>query len=184
MQTTISSIIRGRRTIHNFQQQPRPQREQIIAAIEHAVCAPNHYNTEPWGFYLLGEETVERICRLNAEQLRLERGDKAAEIKLLRWREIPGWMVMTCKRAEDPVQYMEDYAACCCAAQNFMLYLWHEGVGVKWSTGPVTRERQFYEILGIDPDLESLVGLFWYGYPQDVPQIEQKSHQQKLFELP
>ena len=64
----------------------------------------------------------------------------------------------------------EDYAACCCAAQNLMLTLWDKGVGVKWTTGAVVRDERFYELLDVDKTVEKIVGLFWYGYPAQNPE--------------
>jgi nitroreductase len=169
MPQSVSEIIRGRRTIHQFRPGEQVPVETMHAAIAHAVWAPNHHLTEPWRFYLLGPETVERVCRLNADLVRAVKGDRAAEIKLQRWREIPGWLLLTCVAAGDEVRRREDFAACCCAAQNLMLYLWNEGIGVKWTTGPVTADPRFFEITAIDPQRETIVGLFWYGYPEDVP---------------
>ena len=90
----------------------------VLEAIAHAVWAPNHKLTEPWRFRLIGAETKERICVLNAELARDKAGDRAASIKLARWRAIPGWMLLTCVQAGHEVQRREDYAACCCAARR------------------------------------------------------------------
>jgi nitroreductase len=184
MNTEVARIIRDRRTIHNFQPDRLPPREHIIAAISHAMWAPNHHITEPWRFYLIGEQTKERICVLNAEILQQARGAEAARIKLQRWREIPGWMLLTCSESKNRIRAMEDYAACCCAAQNFMLYLWSLDIGVKWSTGGLIRNPDFYQIVGMDPQQETPIGLFWYGYAQDIPQTTRKPHEEKLVELP
>ena len=51
-----------------------------------------------------------------------------------------------------------------------MLALWSKGIGTKWSTGDVTREPGFFELLGIDSKQERIVGLIWYGYPAVIPQ--------------
>ena len=179
----IESVILNRRTVHNFIPGKLPPEETIIRALELAVCAPNHYATEPWRFYLLGEEARQKICVLNSELMRAARGDKAAEIKLRRWGEIPGWLLMTCVQSPDQVRYMEDYAACCCAAQNMMLYLWSLGIGVKWTTGDVTRNPEFHEITGTDPESESVVGLFWYGYPAETPSTPRKGTEDKIVRL-
>ena len=179
----ISEVIASRRTIHNFQGGNMPPEEKILTAIELAVCAPNHHATEPWRFYLIGSEAKEKICQLNAAMIGEVRGDKAAEIKLNRWREVPGWLLLTCDKSANEIRFMEDYAACCCAAQNLMLYLWGEGIGVKWTTGSVTREERFYKIMEIDPDSEFIVGLFWYGYPSDIPETDRKSVKNKLKKL-
>jgi nitroreductase len=166
---SIGELIRSRRTIHEFQPGRLPPESVIIDAIDHAVWAPNHHLTQPWRFRLLGRETSERICRLNAELARERKGDRAAEIKLRRWREIPGWVLLTCVQDGDEVRRREDFAACCCAAQLFMLRLWEQGVGVKWTTGDVTRHPEFFRTVELDPRAESVVGLFWYGYPAEVP---------------
>jgi nitroreductase len=147
-----------------------PAAEIVQAAIELAVLAPNHYQTRPWRFYLPGPRTVERICLLNAELVRATRGDAAAASKLKRWRDIPGWMVLTCVSSGDPVRQREDFAACCCAAQNFSLYLWEQGYGVKWTTGDIIRNPEFFEIVGIPAGREDVVGTFWFGRALSVPE--------------
>lgn len=182
--TDIADVIQQRRTIHNFKPDQLPPVEEIRKAIALATCAPNHHATEPWRFYLLGTETKEKICQLNAELIEAVRGEQAARIKLERWREIPGWLLLTCSKSANEIRAMEDYAACCCASQNMMLYLWSAGIGMKWTTGGVTRAPRFYEILGIDPEAEQVVGLFWYGYPDNVPQSNRKQSEGKIVELP
>ncbi|MDZ7735556.1 MAG: nitroreductase family protein [Gammaproteobacteria bacterium] len=149
-----------------------------------ARWAPNHHHNEPWHFYLPGPETREAICQLNAEQLAAAKGEAAGQKKLERWRGMPGWLIVTSERAEDPVRDRENYAACCCLVQNLALYLWEHGVGLKWSTGEVVRDPHFFELLGADPAAEQVVGLFWYGYPEDVPRMSRRPATDSLTELP
>ena len=170
---TIYRILRGRRTVHDFQEKHVPD-SLIVKAIDVARWAPNHHRTEPWNFYILGERVRRNIAALNADLVRASKGERAAEIKLKRWSAMPGWLVLTCRRSEDSVRSREDYAACCCAAQNMMLYLWAEGVGVKWTTGQVTELDAFYSGVGIDQKHEYVVGLFWYGWPRTVGQQHRK----------
>ena len=179
----IAEIIRQRRTVHNFKTGELPPTAEIRQAIDLAVCAPNHHATAPWRFYLIGAATKEKICQLQADLLGGARDDKAALAKVDRWRAIPGWLLLTSARSANEIRAAEDYAACCCAAQNLMLYLWSRGIGVKWTTGSVTREARFYEILGIDPNAENVVGLFWYGYPAEVPPGERQPAGDKLVVL-
>lgn len=183
MSASIAETIRGRRTIHEFLPGPPPQ-DVMVEAIAHAMWAPNHYLSQPWRFYLLGPETAEAVCLLNAERVRAGKGEKAAELKLRRWRAVPGWLVLTCRREADEARRWEDYAACCCAAQNMMLYLWDRGIGVKWTTGDVSRDRRFFEITRIDPETERIVGLFWYGTPAVIPSAERKPPGEFLIRLP
>ena len=88
------------------------------------------------------------------------------------------------KKSADGLRDREDYAACCTAVQNFMLYLWKAGVGSKWTTGDITRDPRFHDILGIDPGTESVIGLIWYGYPKITPAQSRKGLDDVLTELP
>jgi len=179
----LTELISGRRTIYQFKEGMRPQ-DKLMEAIDLARWAPNHHLTEPWHFYLLGNETVNAVIELNTEIVRESKGDAAANAKEKRWRQMPGWFVLTSCKSDDPVRNQEDYAACCCAIQNLMLTLWNEEIGVKWSTGDVIRDKRFYDLLWINLELETVVGLFWYGYAEDVPKATRKPCMQIITELP
>lgn len=163
-----AALLAGRRTVHLFQPEPPPP-DVIRQALDLARWAPNHRLTEPWRFYLLGPETAEAIARLNADLVAAERGPEAGAAKLKRWRSMPGWLLLTQHLDGDDLRRREDYAACACAAYTMALYLWSEGIGVKWTTGSVTRDPRFYDLLRLDPERERVVGLFWYGYPAEHP---------------
>lgn len=165
----LSALIKARRTIHDFKSQVVPE-AQVLEALELACWVPNHHRTEPWRFYLLGATARARVVDLNTEIVRASKGDSAAEAKRRRWTAMPGWLVLTCQVNQDPAREREDYAACCCAAQNLALALWTRGIGLKWGTGKVIRSPAFLEILGADAAEEFAVGLFWYGYPAEVPE--------------
>lgn len=180
----INKIISKRRTIHQFKPDQLPEKAVILNAIESARWAPNHYLSQPWHFYLLGPYTIEAIVKLNAELVKDKNGEKAAKIKFDRWSKVPGWLVLTCVSSDDQIRAQEDYAACCCAAQNMMLSLWQEGVGVKWNTGDVIKDQRFYDLIQVNPELETVVGLFWYGYAEVVPNICRDPIEQILTELP
>ena len=164
----FAETLQSRRTIELFLQTPVPDR-LINDAIEAAVWAPNHHVTEPWHFYTLGDETKERCLDLCQDIVTHKVNEKAGEFKRQSWSEKPGWLVVTCRRSEDDLLQREDYAACCAAIQNLMLFLWKAGVGCKWSTGDITRDSRFLEIVGVDAATENVVGLIWYGYPKLTP---------------
>jgi nitroreductase len=165
---TLSDILRSRRTIHDFTP-ATPPRDVVVAALDHARWVPNHHRTEPWRFFLLGPAAIERVIELNTALVREKSGDAAADKKRERWRAMPGWLVVTCRRGEEPRAEREDYAACCCAIHSFALSLWAAGLGTKWSTGKVLRDPHFLPAIGADPVGQFPVGLVWYGYPQTVP---------------
>jgi len=171
--SAIAERIRGRRTVKLFLKQP-VSRKLIMAAIEAARWAPNHHVTEPWHFYLLGPETIERSVELTRTVTTERKGPKLGDFKAASAAAIPGWLVVTCSRSEDRDREQEDYGSCCCAIQNLMLYLSAAGAASKWSTGPITKDQRFYELLGIDADKEFIVGLIWYGYPKITPTQSRK----------
>lgn len=177
--TALHALLRGRRTVHDFRPDPVPV-DAVHAALDCARWAPNHHRTEPWRFYLLGERARAAVIDLNHCLVAAAKGERAAAIKTERWRAVPGWLVLTCARGEDALREREDYAATCCAAQNFMLALWATGIGCKWTTGEVTRSGDFPALLGIDAARETVVGLFWYGYPAVIGEQQRRPLAQAL----
>ena len=179
----LEEVIRGRRTINLYLQTPVPG-QLVREAVEGATWAPNHHVTEPWRFYRLGRDTVERCLDLCYDIVAAKKGTEAAAFKREQWSEKPGWLAVTCRHSGDELREREDYAACAAAIQNFMLYLWKAGVGSKWTTGDITRDERFFDILGIDPDEEFVVGLLWYGYPKITPEQKRRTLDDVLTELP
>jgi nitroreductase len=165
----FGEVLQSRRTINLYLQTPIPE-ELVKEAIEAATWAPNHHVTEPWHFYLLGENSVRACLELVEKIVTEKKGDpKLGEHKAKSWSEKPGWLLITCRKSDDELLQQEDYAACCAATQNLMLYLWKAGVGSKWTTGAITRDQRFFDIIGINPTEELVVGLIWYGYPKLTP---------------
>jgi nitroreductase len=165
--------LRSRRTVKLFLKQP-VSRKLVLEAIEAARWAPNHHVTEPWHFYLLGPESIAGAVDLTRTVTAERKGDEIAEFKAQSAAAVPGWLVVTCRRSDDELVQQEDYASCACAIQNFMLYLSAAGAASKWSTGPMTRDARFYELLGIDRGEALIVGLVWYGYPKVIPTQSRK----------
>ena len=94
---------------------------------------------------------------------------KIANFKADQAAERPGWLVVTCNKSDEVIKQQEDYASVCCAIQNLLLYLSEAGLASKWSTGEITRDQRFYELLKIDTSKEFIVALIWYGYPKVIP---------------
>jgi nitroreductase len=164
----FASVLRGRRSIDFFEPAAVGD-DKLLAAIDVARWAPNHRLTEPWRFYLLGNVTMRALVDLAVELEIAAKGERAGPVRRARLEAIPGMFVLTSSRSDDALVDRENYAACCCAVQNLLLYLWWQGIGVKWTTGGITRHQRLYDLLGIDSSKESLVGLFWYGVPKVVP---------------
>jgi len=177
----IADRIRARRTTKLFLKRP-VSLELVRDAIEVARWAPNHHLTEPWHFYSFGDETIAKTIELIRRIVAETKDENVAEFKARSAAEIPGWLLVTCTKSDDELLQLEDYASCCCAIQNLTLYLSEAGVASKWTTGPVTRDQRFFDLLGIDPDKEFVVGLIWYGYPKILPTQSRKAISEILTE--
>jgi nitroreductase len=179
----FAEVLHGRRTIELFLQTPVPEK-LVRAAIEAATWAPNHKVTEPWHFYSLGQDSIAACLNLCREIVTAKKDARAADFKATSWSQKPGWLVVSCANSDNEILQREDLAACAAAVQNFMLYLWKAGVGSKWTTGDITRDARFNDIVGVDADRESVVGLIWYGYPKLMPTQQRKDLEEVLTELP
>jgi nitroreductase len=179
----FAEVLRGRRTVNLYLQTPVPA-ELVRDAIEAATWAPNHHVTEPWRFILPGPETVTKILDLCQQIVTRKKTAELARHKRESWAEKPGWLIVTCQRSDDELREKEDYAACCAAVQNFMLYLWKAGVGSKWTTGAITRDARFFDIAGVDESRAFVVGLIWFGYPKLTPAQSRRGLSEVLTDLP
>ncbi|MEL7185344.1 MAG: nitroreductase [Pseudomonadota bacterium] len=179
----FAEVLHGRRTIELFLNTPVPK-ALVREAIEAATWAPNHHVTEPWQFFMLGKESVERCLDLCRDIVTAKKGEKAGEFKRDSWSQKPGWLVVTCRKSDDELTQLEDYGATCAAIQNALLYLWKAGVGSKWTSGPITRDPRFFEIIGVDETDAFVAGLIWYGYPKITPSQSRKALDEVLQSLP
>jgi nitroreductase len=179
----LAERIRARRTVNLFLRQP-VSRKLILDAIEVARWAPNHHVTEPWHFYVLGKKAIADGVELTRQIVTESSGAKRGDFKAEAAAERPGWLVVTCSKSDDGLRQQEDYASCCCAIQNLMLYLSEAGVASKWATGAITRDSRFYEGLGIDPQRAFIVGLVFYGYPKITPEQKRRDVADIVTELP
>lgn len=164
----LATLIRTRRTINDYRPEVPPQ-ELVLQAIELARWAPNHKLTEPWRFHVIGRQTANEIVELSARLMEAEKGADAAAARRAKWSQIPGWLFVTCQASADPVRDRENYASVSCAIQNLTLFLWQQGIGSKWSTGGILQHPEFNQLLKIDPSVEKMVGMIWYGYPLNQP---------------
>jgi nitroreductase len=169
----LAERIRSRRTTNLFLKQ-KVSKQLVHDAIELARWAPNHHLTEPWHFYLLGDAMKAASVELTRTIVTERKNAEIGEHKAKTAAAVPGWLLVTCKKTDDELTQREDYASCCCAVQNLLLYLSEAGVASKWSTGPITRDQRFFDLLGIDSDKEFVVSMIWYGYPKMLPTQSRK----------
>ncbi len=169
----LSEAILQRRTIKDFKPGPVPA-ELLERALDTGRWAQNHKLTQPWRFALLGPETHRRLAEGFAEaqatgavsDAERDQVRRDATAKLL---SKPSIVAVSQRLEGSAAQRKEDYGAISCAIQNIQLAAWAEGVGMQWSSGKIIALPQTYELLGIEPVKEEIVGLLFFGYPAKVP---------------
>eukprot|EP00581_Thalassiosira_minuscula_P013455 CAMPEP_0183718010 /NCGR_PEP_ID=MMETSP0737-20130205/11391_1 /TAXON_ID=385413 /ORGANISM="Thalassiosira miniscula, Strain CCMP1093" /LENGTH=423 /DNA_ID=CAMNT_0025947491 /DNA_START=68 /DNA_END=1339 /DNA_ORIENTATION=+ len=171
----FQQLVKSRRTIHKFDA-TEVDDGVLRRALECAIAAPNRRGTEPWRFIKLGKETVAKVDALREELSRRKNDDgsnerfSGVEGSFVSWTRVPHWIVVTYTKAppdsgpDGKMQQREDFKSVCCAVQNFLLSMWSEGIGTKWTDGPIQRTPEFAEICGIDLEKEKLAGVIWYGF--------------------
>jgi nitroreductase len=177
----VMEAIRSRRSIFKFK--PSPVAKDVIEGIfEAAIWAPNHHLTEPWRFVVIGEETKEILAHRYSEIQEAKAGKGASEearnaLKKAGYNKFmskPTIIAVVSLQDGDDVKNREDYAAVCCAMQNVALAAWAKGVGMQWSTGPITLEEPTFKLLGVDYASEYIIGFFYTGYPDEVLEPRRK----------
>lgn len=137
---SFQSLLVGRRTIEQFDTTP-VDKDILERAVQCAIAAPNRSMSEPWRFICVGPKTIAEFAKLNAKvRKNMETDDGASSV--FDWTQVPGWCVVTTKISPDDKETeQEDFKSVSCAIQNFMLSMWSEGVGTKWTSGPVQKVR-------------------------------------------
>ena len=173
----VQETILSRRTIYRFE--AREIEDSILElAFRAAARAPNHKNTNPWRYYVLGEKArssllpeVERLSRSKTSGQSVEEIESGLKKAISKIMSPPVLIAVSSSLSPtDNFREMEDYAATACSIQNFCLSPWGNGVGSQWSTGTITRSETTYERLGISRDKERIVGFLKIGYPETLPQ--------------
>ena len=161
----FQELIADRRTIHDYRVEPLPE-GALERGLTVALTAPNHRMTEPWRFVRVGPNARARLVDISADLKSGGAGLGGPALDKLRAKMLsPAELIVVCQvRSEDPDLAREDYAAVACSIQSAMLAWWSEGIGSKWSTGGVTTDARTYEVLGVDPSQEEIVGFLWAGY--------------------
>lgn len=181
--------ILSRRSIFDFKPEPVPQEllEKVLAA---GCWAQNHRLTEPWRFRALGPETHQALAELFAtvqlEALRPDAGEtERAMVREKAMRKLltrPQVVVASYVLGHDESHRWEELAATSCAIQNVQLAAWGEGLGMQWSSNRMTRHPATYSLLGIDPQVEEMIGFLYFGFPAVVPEPRPRKPLAEIYE--
>ena len=178
---SVTEAIQSRRTIFNFKLK-KPAREEIEEVLAFGIWAPNHRLTEPWRFTIIGEKKklilagryreiqIEKVIEHANEQQQTSVGQKGYD----KFMSKPVIVAVSYIKSGNNFEQREDYAATCCAIQNIQLAAWSHGIGMQWSTGPITREKETHTLIGINYEEEEIIGFLYTGYPAEIPKARRK----------
>ena len=162
----VEQIAEDRRTVHKYLRSDIDP-ELITRALGAALLAPNHRQTNPWQFVVVGRSTRAELAERVFELKKLRSpdvGEEQRQAGLESFVNPAGLVVFAQLRATNEFQSREDYATICCSIQNFSLCLAEWGFGTKWSTAAFITDPQVYQILGLDSEQVEIVGFVWLGH--------------------
>lgn len=182
----LAEAIRTRRSVGAFTDQAvDPALVQEL--IDTAVWVPNHKMTEPWRFAFLSGDAVHRYASIRRDMLleNLPAQDedtrrRAGEGTYQKFATVPAYLGVIMKQNPNPEIREEDYAACCCLTQNFLLLAWERGLGTTWKTFKV--DRRLRHLLELAED-EIVVAWVQLGYPVSVPVPAPRANVHERFTL-
>lgn len=169
----LKDLIQSRRTCYQFADADAfPVSDPILyECIEAARWAPNHKLTQPWRFWIVGEQAKQVMADIYADHRALKKVQKDDDQypslyskAFEKFMAIPKVVLVGQVLSQNPTIRKEDYAACACAIQNFQLMAWSLQVGVQWSTGPIISDVRTYQYLSINPNQIELIGALYLGH--------------------
>ncbi|QCU89153.1 nitroreductase family protein [Thiomicrorhabdus sediminis] len=168
----LLKFILSRRTCYQFIDKAL-DKEQLNQCIQAAISAPNHKLTQPWFFYIVGDQTAQSLSHIYADnRAKKKAGDDLDCYQIMydkaiaKYNAIPQVVLITQNLADDEVTRQEDYAACSCAIQNMQLMAWSLNIGMQWSTGPIINDERTYQLLSIDSSKQQIIGAIYMGYTE------------------
>ena len=163
----LVELIRSRRSIGKFTDAP-VSLELVQDLLQTAVYAPNHRLTEPWRFVVIAGAAREKYAAIRRDMVldfMRDQGEaerkQAAEGTFQKFVNVPVYLLVIMRRHDNPEIDEEDFAACCCLIQNFLLLAWDHGLGTTWKT--FKNDPRLRSFVGLKAN-ERVVGVVHIGY--------------------
>lgn len=170
--SALFELIKSRRTSYQFlDKNTHPiDNNKLDLCLDAAIWAPNHKLTQPWRFWIVGEQIKSQFAHIYADNRAAKNAQSDPDCyqsfydkAIAKFMAIPQVILVGQALADDQTVCKEDYAACACAIQNFQLMAWQQQIGVQWSTGPIIRDQRTYQLLTLDPEKIELIGALYLG---------------------
>ncbi len=173
---SLKSTILATRTVHQFEKGVVIDPNDLEAALEISLFAPNHKLTFPWNILHVSEATRIRLSSLARELAREKGHDEEGQKKAMDKVMAPSALVVYALplKGENKLEQREDYATLSCSIQLLALALRTKGFSYKWSTGGLSCHPQSYELLGVDATLFEIIGFIWIGKSLKAPTLTKR----------
>jgi nitroreductase len=149
--------------------EPGPSAQQLTAAIDAALRAPDHGNLKPWRCVLIRGSARAQLSELFVRRMQ-QREPPAPPGKVEKARTMPLSAPLVIAvgahiRADHKVPEVEQLLSCGAATMNLMNALHAQGYGSIWLTGPNAYDPQIAQALGFAAQ-ERLLGFVYVGTPE------------------
>lgn len=167
---TIFEALKERRAIRNYTDKP-VEREKIERLLQAATFAPNDRLREPWHFYVLQEEALQRYETLAHDYLveRFPTKPNLVESSLKVVQTTPVVIVVTSDIVEGDEDATKDNVfAVSSAIMSMWLIAQEEGLGFVWRTRGVglVHDEKMHTFIGAS-DKQQVIGTIFLGYPAE-----------------
>ncbi len=173
----LKDAIRGRRSVRKYKPTP-VSKETIMELYEMASWAPSGMNRQNWFFVAVTGEYVKKVAEICHQGYKEYIGSKVSSVfshkpQVVKettsfFATLGGAPVVVFAYAEPgPESQFTDVQSVSAAIQNMLLAAYDMGLGTCWMTGPLNKEKEFNQLLGVEG--KKLVALITLGYPDETP---------------
>lgn len=138
----------------------------IWKILEAANWAPTHGYTEPWRFVVFhGARKADLAEFLDQLDAKLNGANAVRVAKRARRFDLASHVVaIAMKRGDNPkIPELEELLATAMAVQNMWLAAHSLEIAAYWGTGSLTYHPEFATFLGLNPESDKALGLFYLG---------------------
>ncbi|MFJ7735682.1 nitroreductase [Lysinibacillus sp. NPDC097287] len=181
---SVIKALKQRRAIRNYTTQP-VEKEKIEQILQAATYAPNDRMREPWHFYVMQGEAMNRYEEMAAAYLqeRFPTKPNLVESSLKVVQTTPVAIVVTSDIVEGDTDATADNVfAVSSAIMSMWLAAEELGLGFVWRTRGVglVHDTRMHDFIGAS-DIQKVVGTIFIGYPeeQELPEKKRTSFEKK-----
>ena len=151
-----------------------PPRDLVERVLQAGVHAANHYDTQPWRFFVLTNEGRSEFGEVLAQALsrRLGEADSTQREALMKGERAkpmrsPVLVVVGVQsESDDPMTRREDLQAASAALQNMLLAATSLGLAAVWRTGDGAYDDSVKDWFNLKP-ADEIAGILYLGYADE-----------------